>query len=142
MELALVLILSTIWISDCISLAHICSRSQDDSLSVFFRDRSLASYFSRKLFQFWSYANFESQAVGMNMKEGCTFRVIFQITYDRITVLILHICMLTAKLQIWDFQLTVAVWRSMNKRKLKVSTQNIVYLLIYLWNKFKLWVKL
>ena len=56
LELALVQISLTIWISDCLSLAHIVEIRMN-SLSVLFQDRSSSSYFSRKLFDFWSHAN-------------------------------------------------------------------------------------
>ena len=54
--------------------------------------------------------------------------------------LILQMCMLTAKLQISDFQLviSVAVWRGMDKNTLNVPVRNKVCLLSYLWNKFKI----
>ena len=50
-----VLISLTIRISDCLSLAHIVEIRMN-SLSVLFRDGSLSSNFSRKLFEFWVYA--------------------------------------------------------------------------------------
>ena len=46
-----VLISLTIWISDCLSLAHIVE-IRINSLSVWFRDGSSSSYFSKKLFEF------------------------------------------------------------------------------------------
>ena len=42
--------------SDCLSLAHTVEIRMN-SLSVFFRDGNSSSYFSRKLFEFWAYAN-------------------------------------------------------------------------------------
>ena len=54
LELSLVLFPLTIWISDCLCLAHIATRNQDVS---FIRDGSSSSYFSRKLFEFGAYAN-------------------------------------------------------------------------------------
>jgi len=53
----LVLILLTIWISGCLSLAHIVEIRMN-SLSVLFRDGSSSSDFSRKLFEFLASANF------------------------------------------------------------------------------------
>ena len=50
------LIFLTIRILDCLSLAHIVEIRMN-SLSVLFRDGSSSSYFSRKLFEFWAYAN-------------------------------------------------------------------------------------
>ena len=50
-ELALVLIPLTIWISDCLFVAHIV-KIRMNSLSVLFRDESSSSYFLRKLFEF------------------------------------------------------------------------------------------
>ena len=51
LELALVLFFLTIWILDCLCLAHIATRNQD-ALPVLFRDGSSSSFFSRKLFEF------------------------------------------------------------------------------------------
>ena len=56
LELALVLILLTIWILDSLSLAHMV-QIRMNSLSVLFWDRSLSSYFFNKLFEFWAYVN-------------------------------------------------------------------------------------
>ena len=56
LEVALVLISLTIWISDCLSLAHIV-RIRMNLLLVLFRDGSSSSYFSRKLFKFRAYAS-------------------------------------------------------------------------------------
>ena len=50
------LILSAIWISDCLSLVHIVEIRMN-SLSVVFQDGSSSCYFSRKLFEFWAHAN-------------------------------------------------------------------------------------
>ena len=47
LELALVLISLTIWISDCLSLAHIV-KIRMNSLSVWFRDGGSSSYFFKK----------------------------------------------------------------------------------------------
>ena len=56
LELALVLFLLSIWISDSLCLAHVV-KIRMNSPSVSFEDRSLSSYFSRKLFKFWGFAN-------------------------------------------------------------------------------------
>ena len=56
LELALVLFLLAISISDYICLAHIVEIRMN-SLSVSFQDGTSCSYFSRKLFEFWAYAN-------------------------------------------------------------------------------------
>ena len=56
LELALVLFLMTIWISDCICLARIVN-IRINSLSVSFWDGSSSLYFLRKLFKFIAYAN-------------------------------------------------------------------------------------
>ena len=50
------LISLTIWISDCLSLAHIVEIRMD-SLSVLFQDGSSSSNFSRKVFEFCAYTN-------------------------------------------------------------------------------------
>ena len=51
-----VLLSLTIWISDCLSLAHIVNIRMN-LLSVLLRDGSLSSYFLWKLFEIWAYAN-------------------------------------------------------------------------------------
>ena len=56
LELALVLYLLTIWISDRLCLAHIVEIRMY-SVSVSFRDRSLPYNFSRKLLEFGAYVN-------------------------------------------------------------------------------------
>ena len=50
------LISLTIWVSDCFTLAHIVEIRMN-SLSVLFWNGSSSSYFLRKLFEFWAYAN-------------------------------------------------------------------------------------
>ena len=57
LELALVLFLLTIWISDCLCLAHIAAQNQDEFTVSFVRDGSSSSYFTRKLFEFGAYSN-------------------------------------------------------------------------------------
>ena len=57
LELALVLFLLTIWISDCLCLAHIASRNQAELIVSLFGEISSSSYFSRKLFEFGASAS-------------------------------------------------------------------------------------
>ena len=56
LELEPLLFHLAISISDCLCLAHILEIRMN-SLSVSFQDGSSCSYFSRKLFEFWAYAN-------------------------------------------------------------------------------------
>ena len=56
LELAHVLFLLKIWISDCLCLAHIVEIRMN-SLSVWFWDGSSSSYFLRKLIEFGASAN-------------------------------------------------------------------------------------
>ena len=58
LELALVLILLTIWISDCLCLTHIATRNQDEFTLSFILRRKFILLFFEKAVRIWSLCEF------------------------------------------------------------------------------------